>query len=138
LGLTVNQLIGNRLSAGAGYHLISANVGYNDGVLGNSVNQSTLNELNLFANYYLPCGFYSQFQANWWDQGGNTGFNPNEPGDAFWQFNYFAGYRFPRRHIEIQVGVLNIANQNYNLEPLTHYLEQAHVRTFVSSLKFNF
>jgi Tfp pilus assembly protein PilF len=142
--LTINQLLGQEWSVGVGYHLIAADVSYNNFVpgvpiaTGKVVNQSTLDEVNLFANWNLPCGFYSQFQANWWDQGGNRGFAANEPGDEFWQFNYFAGYRFPRRHIEIQVGVLNIGNQDYHLEPLTYYLEQAHVRTFVSSLKFNF
>ncbi|MGD1084593.1 MAG: TonB-dependent receptor, partial [Verrucomicrobiota bacterium] len=139
LGLNVNQLIGNELSAGAAYHLISANVGYDSGPpIGTTAEQSTLNEVSLFANYNLPCGFYDQFQANWWDQGDNKGFATSEPGDNFWQLNYFAGYRFPRRHLEIQVGVLNICNRDYHLEPLTYYLEQAHTRTFVASLKFNF
>ena len=139
LSLNVNQLIGSQLSAGAAYHLISANVGYDSGPpIGNTVEQSTLHEVSLFANYNLPCGFFSQFQANWWDQGGNKGFAVNEPGDSFWQLNCFAGYRFPRRHLELQVGVLNIGNQDYHLEPLTYYLEQARSRTFVASLKFNF
>jgi hypothetical protein len=139
LGLNVNQLLGDDLSIGAAYHLIAADESLKNGPpLGSFVYQSTLDEVSLFANYNLPCGFFSQFQANWWDQGGNKGFTPNEPGDDFWQFNCFAGYRFPRRHIEIQVGVLNLANQDYHLDPLTFYLEQAHVRTFVSSLKFNF
>jgi Flp pilus assembly protein TadD len=137
LGANLNQLIGDEISTGAGYHLISAKADYANGPLGRGETQSTLHEVSLFANYNLPCGFFSQFQANWWEQG-NKEFNPNEPGDNFWQFNYFAGYRFPRRHIEIQVGVLNLANQDYHLDPLTYYLEQAHVRTFVSSLKFNF
>jgi tetratricopeptide (TPR) repeat protein len=141
LTLTINQLLGQEWSVGAAYHLIAAEVSYNDfvpGATGKIKNQSTLDEINLFANWNLPCGFYSQFQANWWDQGGNRGFAVSEPGDAFWQFNYFAGYRFPRRHVEVQVGVLNLGNQDYRLDPLTYYLEQSHTRTFVSSLKFNF
>jgi len=28
-------------------------------------------------------------------------------GDEFWQFNVFAGYRFPRQQAEIKVGLLN-------------------------------
>jgi tetratricopeptide (TPR) repeat protein len=142
--LNLDQLIGDELSVGLAYHLTSADVNYNTlGVAGTGLGstkntlQSTLHETSLFANYNLPCGFFSQFQANWWDQS-NKGFSPNEPGDDFWQFNIFAGYRFPRRHMEIQVGVLNLANQNYSLDPLTFYLEQVHTRTFVTSFKFNF
>ena len=36
------------------------------------------------------------------------------------------------------LGVVNIGNQDYNIDPLTYYLEQAHNRTFVASFKFNF
>ena len=61
-----------------------------------------------------------------------------EPGDSFAQFNFYAGYRFPRRHVEVMVGVVNIGNQDYNIDPVTYFLEQAHNRTFVASLKFNF
>jgi len=139
VALNLNQLIGDDLSVGLGDRLISADVAYTGhwpGIPSRPVNNSsTLNETSLFANYNLPCGFFSQFQANWWDQANVA---PTEPGDHFWQFNLFAGYRFPRRHVEIQVGVLNLANQDYRLEPLTYYLEQAHTRTFVTSLKFNF
>ncbi len=133
----VDQLLGDEFSAGMAYHLIAADVNYNTLGLVKNTFQSTLHETSLFANYNLPCGFFSQFQANWWDQA-SKGFVPNEPGDSFWQFNLFAGYRFPKRHMEISVGVLNIGNQDYNLDPVTYYLEQAHTRTFVSSFKFNF
>jgi len=34
--------------------------------------------------------------------------------------------------------VLNLANQNYRLDPLTYYLDPARARTFYTSLKFNF
>ena len=40
--------------------------------------------------------------------------------------------------MEIQVGVLNLANQNYHLEPLTYYIAPVPTRTFYSSFKFNF
>jgi len=133
----LDQLLGDEFSVGLAYHLTAADVTYNTlGVVKNNF-QSTLHETSLFANYNLPCGFFSQFQANWWDQA-NKGFTPNEPGDSFWQFNLFAGYRFPKRHVEVQAGILNLGNQNYHLDPLTFYLEQVPTRTFVTSLKFNF
>ena len=147
LALNLNQLAGPDLSFGAGYTLSAARINYDNQVLGqpagttgthyNINNQATLHQVSLFGNYYLPCGFFSQIQANWYAQS-DKGFAVNEPGANFWQFNLFAGYRFPKRHVEIQVGVLNLANQDYRLDPLTYYLDPARNRTFYSSLKFNF
>ncbi len=141
--VSLSQLIGKELSVGARYSLTSVDLsthltlppGTSDPGLYNLHENSTLNEVSLFANFAAPCGFFSQFQANWWDQ-----FNtlPGEGGDNFWQFNFYAGYRFPRRHIEVSVGVVNIGNQDYKIDPVTYFLEQAHSRTFVASLKFNF
>ncbi len=141
--VSASQLIGKELSLGARYTLTSVDLsthvglppGTSDPELYDLHENSTLNEVSLFANFAAPCGFFSQFQANWWDQ-----FNtlPGEGGDHFWQFNFYAGYRFPRRHIEVSVGVLNIGNQDYNIDPVTYFLEQAHSRTFVANCKFNF
>jgi outer membrane receptor for monomeric catechols len=148
LTLNINQLVGQDLSFGAAYSLDAAAIDYATQIQGlpagttgaqlpKTYEQSTLHTITLFGNYYLPCGFFSQLQANWYAQA-NKGFAPNEPGDAFWQFNLFAGYRFPKRHMEIQVGVLNLADQNYHLEPLTYYIAPVPTRTFYSSFKFNF
>ena len=113
IALNLNQLAGPDLSFGAGYTLSSAAIAYDNQILGQPAgttgtqykinNQATLHQVSLFGNYYLPCGFFSQVQANWYAQS-DKGFAVNEPGDNFWQFNLFAGYRFPKRHIEIQVG----------------------------------
>jgi Tfp pilus assembly protein PilF len=141
--VSVSQLIGKELSVGARYSLTSVDLssrlalpaGTANAQLYNLHENSTLNGLSLFGNFAVPCGFFSQLQANWWDQ-----FNtlPGEGGDGFWQFNFYAGYRFPGRHIEAAVGVVNLANQDYHIDPVTYFLEQAHTRTFMASLKFNF
>jgi len=147
LALNINQLAGPDLSFGAGYTLTSAEIDYNNHIQGQAPgttgtqykinNESTLHQFTLFGNYYLPCGFFSQVQANWYAQS-DKGFAVNEPGDAFWQFNLFAGYRFPKRHMELQVGVLNLANQDYRLDPLTYYIDPCRTRSFYTSFKFNF
>jgi Tfp pilus assembly protein PilF len=145
---SVNQLIGKDVSLGARYTLTAVDLTVNDFVpeTGTTVTQahenSTLNELSLFANYYLPCGFFSQIQGNYWDQhnayNNFTATGASEPGDEFWQCNIYAGYRFARRHAEAAVGVVNLFNQDYNIDPVTYFLEQAHNRTFVASLKLSF
>jgi hypothetical protein len=140
---SVYQLIGKDLSVGARYTLCSADLSTHVTLPPSTINaslynlheNSTLNEISLFANYYLPCGFFGQLEANWWDQYNITA---GEPGDNFWQFNVYAGYRFPRRHVQIMVGVLNLANQDYHIDPLTYFLEQSHTRQVVASLNFTF
>jgi hypothetical protein len=145
---SVSQLIGKEVAVGARYTLTAVDVTANDfsPVTGLTYQQnhenSTLNEFSLFGNYYLPCGFFSQFQGNWWIQ--HNAYNNfaagglSEPGDNFWQFNLYGGYRFPRRHIEMAIGLVNMFNQGYNVDPVTYFLEQARTRTLVASLKFNF
>jgi outer membrane receptor protein involved in Fe transport len=140
---SISQLIGDDLSVGARYTLTAVDLsthvttppgtvppGYYDGH-----ENSTLNELSLFANLELPCGFFGQFQANWWDQQNIA--SMDEPGDSFYQLNLYAGYRFKRRHAELTLGILNLNNSDYNIDPITYFLEQAHNRTFVASFKFN-
>jgi outer membrane receptor protein involved in Fe transport len=144
---SVSQLIGKDVSVGARYALTAADVSVND-YSATSLNivqgheNSTLNEFTLFGNYYLPCGFFSQAQGNWWIQhnadNNFTATGAPEPGNDFWQFNLYAGYRFPRRHIEVAIGLVNMFNQGYNIDPVTYFLEQARTRTLVASLKFSF
>jgi hypothetical protein len=141
--VSVSQLIGKELSVGARYSLTFVDLsthlalppGTSDPQLYDLHENSTLNEVSLFGNFAAPCGFFSQLQANWWDQCNTL---PGEGGDSFCQFNFYAGYRFPHRHVELSVGVVNIGNQDYHIDPVTYFLEQAHTRTFVASLKFNF
>ena len=146
LALNINQLVGKEWSLGARYRLSQADLtgsfaGIPLGIATKAgINQdetSTLHQLNLYANYNLPCGFFSQLQSIWSMQS-NKGFTPNEPGDDFWHFNIFAGYRFPQRHAEIRLGVLNLTDQDYQLDPLNFYLEMPRRRTFAASFKFNF
>jgi outer membrane receptor protein involved in Fe transport len=75
--------------------------------------------------------------ANWYRQS-NFGFSPAEPGDNFWQINASAGYRFFHRKAELSVGVLNLTDQNYALEPLNLYNEMARTRTFFVRLLLSF
>ena len=98
---------------------------------------ATLHQLHLFAAYNHPSGFFSQVQSLWSIQS-NSGYSPAEPGDDFWQFNAFVGYRFPRRYVELTVGVLNLTDRDYRLNPLTLYAELPRERTAVVNLKINF
>jgi Flp pilus assembly protein TadD len=147
---TADQLLGKQWSAGAVYRLSRAKldvnyVNFNADQMSNlqapfqpySSLTSILNTVNLHANWNHPCGLFSIFSADWVSQD-NFGFTPSEPGDDFWQCNAYAGYRMFHRRVEITVGLLNIFDQDYKLEPLNLYNDTARSRTFIARLRLSF
>ena len=146
---TVNQLLADEWSVGARYRVSYADLqgrftDISPGVPGaaglNQNNQALLHQLNLYLNYNHRCGFFSSLQSVWSSQSNYGTYGPGGTiaGDDFWQINAFVGYRFYRRHVEAQVGVLNLTDRNYKLNPLNLYAELPRERTFAASLKFYF
>jgi hypothetical protein len=113
--------------------------------ISDSRESSVLHQLSLFALWNHPSGFFARAEANWYSQE-NDGFplnpakprNDPTPGDDFWQLNLYAGYRFFRNQCELEVGVLNLTDQDYRLEPLNYYLELPRDRTFFARVKLSF
>ncbi|MBU6401746.1 MAG: FecR domain-containing protein, partial [Verrucomicrobia bacterium] len=144
--VTVNQLVGHEWSLGARYQLTDAELNTAAPSLPASAGglsvfdqatSATLQQAVLFLGYTHPCGVFTQFDSVWSAQS-NRHYSPNIPGDDFWQFNVFVGYRFPRRQAELRLGMLNLANRDYQLNPLTLYEELPRKRMLTASLKFNF
>jgi Tfp pilus assembly protein PilF len=141
----VNQLIGKDWSIGARYRVSEAKLDTRlpalTGVSGvSSVEQSeraVLQHGQLFLIYSQPCGFFAGGSSDWYHQD-NHGYSPGLPGDDFWQQNIFAGYVFPHRRAELRLGVLNLTDQDYHLNPLNLQSELARSRTFTASLRINF
>ena len=96
-----------------------------------------LHQVDLYAIYQCHCGFFARFDALW-SQQSNQGYSPDIPGDDFWQFNIFAGYRFLQRRAEARIGLLNLTDRDYKLNPLTLYNELPRERMLTVSFKFNF
>jgi tetratricopeptide (TPR) repeat protein len=139
---TADQLLGNKWSLGAVYRLSRAVLHDSFPQIPSALSpkqrtEGVLNNLNLFAVYNHPCGFFAEGEASWYAQQ-NIGYSGNEPGDDFWQFNIFGGYRFPHRHAELMLGLLNLANQNYRLNPLNIYNELPRERTLAVRLSMHF
>ncbi len=120
--------------------------------------EAHLHELSAQAIYNHPSGFFARAEVNWHRQdnddfvtdatlrGAGPGFYRTEqttrdagrPSEDFWQFNAFAGYRFRRDQCEISVGVLNLTDEDYRLNPLNPYEELVRERTFVVRCRLNF
>lgn len=148
LFVTLNQLLADEWSLGARYRLsyaeledvyaaIPAEFIRYGGFEPDQTVHARLHQLHLFLAFNHPAGFFGNAGAIWSEQS-NYGYNGTQPGDDFWQFNVEAGYRFARRRIEIRVGLLNVLDQDYQLNPLNLTAELPRERTFATSLRFNF
>jgi len=96
-----------------------------------------LQQRTLSVLFNRPSGFFAHFHSHLTEQD-NRGYPPALPGDGFWQHDVIAGYRFTKRRVEVRVGVLNLTDQDYHLNPLNLYAELPRHRTFIAAAKFNF
>lgn len=100
--------------------------------------RAVLHQAGLSLNYQHACGGFAQWESAWYRQHNSGYANPARPGDDFWQHNLWVGYRFPRRHAELRLGLLNLADQNYRLNPLNTYVALPRGRTVAASVRLNF
>jgi len=142
--VTLNQLVRENLAVGATYRFTDADLDDTFVDIPSGVSaaadrnlSATLHQVVLFARFNYASGFFSQFDTVW-SQQSNRGYSPDIPGDDFWQFNMYAGYRFLQRRAELKIGLLNFTGQDYQLNPLTLYSELPRERTLAASFKFYF
>jgi outer membrane receptor protein involved in Fe transport len=141
----VSQLIGQDWSVGARYRLSEAKLGTGlpalagvPGVTSLEQNQrAVLQHAQVFLIYNLPCGFFAEWSSDWYHQD-NHGYSPGLPGDDFWQHSIYAGYVFGHRRAELRLGIVNLTDQDYRLNPLNLQSELDRGRTFTMSLRLNF
>ena len=143
LTVAINQLIGQSWSIGGAYRLSEAEMEQTFDLppvlqpFHNTDLRATLQQASIFVMFNHSSGFFAQANSLWsWQD--NRGYSPDIPGDEFWQHNIYLGYRFLHRRAEARVGLLNITDENYRLNPLTIYSELPRERTLYASLRFNF
>lgn len=98
--------------------------------------ESVLNQVSLFGMFNHQSGVFARAETLW-NQQSNHGYEPDRAGDDFWQINLFLGYRFPNRRAEIKLGLLNVTDQDYRLNPLNLNPEFPRERMLLASLRFN-
>jgi Flp pilus assembly protein TadD len=143
---TFNQLLSDEWSVGARYRVSAADfdVRFRDvpasAAFASNLNQNVtaiLHQIYLHASFNHPSGFFAHANTVWTQQS-NQHYTPDLPGDDFWQVNLYAGWRFFRRHAEVRVGLLNVTDQDYKLNPVNLYNEVPRDRTLAVNLKFYF
>jgi Tfp pilus assembly protein PilF len=145
--LSASQLVGPELSFGCSYRLSQAqlqsqfiDIPASATLLNLSRKQdleALMHEVRLFGIFNHSSGFFTQADATWHSQH-SEGYQPDLASDDFWQVDLFAGYRFLRRHAEVRLGILNVAGQDYRLNPLNITPDLARSRTLLASCRFYF
>lgn len=140
VAVTLNQLVADEWSFGAQYRFTRAELGTTFPSISTTVSPDArrsetaeLHQTTLFAQFNHRCGFFARADGEW-----NQQENSDYPSADFYQLNATIGYRFPRQRGEVSVGVLNINDTNYRLNPLTPYQELPRERVFVGWLSFRF
>jgi hypothetical protein len=151
--LALNQLMGEEWSFGAQYRFVRDELQTRWPSLAPSVNPgfnrnqtSDLNLLSLYALFNHASGVFVRAEANWYLQSNllktynasGQQITADLPGDEFWQFNFWLGYRFRRNVGDISVGLLNASGMDYRLAPLNAYAELPRERVVAARLRLRF
>jgi Tfp pilus assembly protein PilF len=141
----IHQLINTEWSFGARYRLGYARLkrsfpDYPD--LGVNIDDRTdwrgwLHTVALSGLYRHASGVFARADGVFWAQDRERE-GLDIASDDFWQANFIAGYRFPKQRAELAVGVLNILDCDYRLDPINQYADQPRERTFYARLLINF
>jgi outer membrane receptor protein involved in Fe transport len=144
LSVSLNQLVGDKIVLGTSYsitrsdlHDVLTDIPVSVLATADQMEKSTLQQAEGYVQFNHPSGFFTRAEAHWYGQS-NSGWTPAEPGDHFFQYNLFAGYYFAHRRAELQIGILNLTGENYNLNPLTPYQGLPTSRVFEAKLNFMF
>lgn len=142
----VGQLLGRWWSAGLRYSLAEAEletafptlpVGL-PGARGLSEDsRSVLGQLRLHAGFHHESGFFAQWASEFLHQAGG-GDAARLSDEAVWQHDVWVGYRFPRRRAEVRLGVINLTDQDYRLNPLNDFRPRWRERTFEAAVRIQF
>ncbi|MGF1450709.1 MAG: TonB-dependent receptor domain-containing protein [Opitutales bacterium] len=89
------------------------------------------------AQYQHPRGWFVQGDAQLWHQD-NHDLNPDLPDTVFPQLNLEFGYRLPKQHGVVSVGLLNLTDEDPDLSPVNFFFRPPLQRTLVISARFGF
>ncbi len=146
LSVTLNQLVGEDWSLGAQYLYTRSEL--NDSfpqippptafvAFPENAVRASLQQVTPYLVFNHRSGLFARVEAPWYSQD-NSGYNPALPGDAFYQVNLYAGYRFPHQHGDFTLGLLNLNAQDYQLNPLSLYSELPRTRVWSLRLRLSF
>ncbi len=144
LSISVNQLLGEHWAAGTSYRLTDSQLDelYPANLMGIASSparnlSATLHQVSAFVRFTHECGFFGELSGSWNHQS-SEGYSPALADEDVWFCDLFVGYRFLQRRGEVRVGILNLGDQDYRLNPLNLHDEWFRERTLFTSLRLNF
>lgn len=147
LALYAHRLIGDEWSVGSRYRLAHAELeerhpglpasAFPVPTFSPAASSALSHQIRNYVQFQHPCGFFALAEGVWNAQH-NLGYAPDMPGDSFWQFDVYAGYRWPNRRAELRLGLLNLTDQDYRWNPLSVTEILPRDRTLALSLRLNF
>jgi outer membrane receptor protein involved in Fe transport len=146
LAVYAHQLFGELFAVGLRYRLTETELdtrlpGLDSAVTGlegfTRDDTARLHTWQITGRWTHPGGTFAEWRSEWyhqerWDHDGHG------PSEEFWQHDLFVGYRLPQRHAEIRLGILNLADADYRLNPLSRHRGLPRERTFTADLRLNF
>ena len=141
---SIDQLIGEWFSVGVRYRISEARLnrsypGFDPAICyaGCGRTRGWLQTAAVRGMFHSAAGFFAGVEAVWREQDLRD-LAGDLPGDHFWQVDVQAGWRSPRRRVEVVVGVLNLGDRGYRLHPINLHPELPRERTLFTRLTFNF
>jgi outer membrane receptor protein involved in Fe transport len=149
-GITVNQLLSDEWAVSAQYLFTRSELTHKHPDIPplnpslDTTNRAELQRVNLALLFNHPSGFFARAEGQWWFQqnlgSANVGGTVEEdlPDESFPQVNLFVGYRLRRQRGDITIGVLNLTDEDYRLNPVSPYYELPRERVFYAQLRLRF
>jgi hypothetical protein len=120
----INQLLSDEWAVGARYTFVDAELDRSfpaltaaDIVNLTTSEQSDLHQAEAYVIWNHSDGWFSRFSARLFSQD-NAGYGTTRPDDTWTQFDVAVGKRFWDNRGAIQIGILNLADQDYRQNPL--------------------
>lgn len=146
LEVSAHQLVNAEWSFGVRYRVARAQLERSfpeypglgvDSVDDNTDWRGLLHTVILSALYRHQSGLFGRTEGIFYSQERDRD-DASVPGDNFWQLNAYLGYRFLRGRAEASIGLLNLLDNEYRLDPINPYTDQPRSRTFYARLLLSF
>jgi tetratricopeptide (TPR) repeat protein len=141
--LSVNQLLAEEWAFGARYGFRRSNLEIVTPGLASLTSGSRtgaraeMQEAGGSIFYNHPSGLFAQQIMRWiWQN--NLGPSSSLSDEYLPQLDLLAGYRLPRQRGDLTVGVLNLTDEDYHLNPVNAYVEYPRERVFYARVRFSF
>jgi len=143
LTANVNHLVGEMVSIGARYSFIKSDLRQSIPDIPDSVSlvaeqqlRSSLHDIGVSGIVNHPSGVFARGELRWFIQN-DSGSLLNVGDEDFAHINCFFGYRAPEQRWELTVGVLNLNDRNYRINPLNPFIELPRERSLFVRFNIN-